>query len=100
MFGRDIVVLNGARAAEDLLEKRSKIYADRPTWPMIDMIGRQNNVGFTYYGEKLRASRKLLHTSLGAAARNEWKPMIEEGCIDAMKLLVDNPGQWMAHVKS
>ncbi|KAG1726073.1 cytochrome P450 [Suillus paluster] len=81
LFGRDIVVLNGARVAEDLLEKRSKIYADRPTWPMADLIGRQNNVGFTYCGDKLRASRKLLHASLGAVSRNEWNPMlVEEVC--------------------
>ncbi|OJA16740.1 hypothetical protein AZE42_09319 [Rhizopogon vesiculosus] len=66
---------------------------------MVDLIGRQNNVGFTYFGDKLRTSRKLLHASLGTAARNEWKPMIEEGCVDVMKLLADKPEYWKTHVK-
>ncbi|KAG1842153.1 cytochrome P450 [Suillus subalutaceus] len=67
---------------------------------MADLIGRQNNVGFTYYGNKLRASRKLLHASLGTGARNEWNPMLVEECKHVMKLLVDHPEHWMSHVKS
>jgi hypothetical protein len=37
IFGKVIVVLNTAKAAKDLLEKRSAIYSDRPPMPFYDM---------------------------------------------------------------
>ncbi|KAH7903031.1 cytochrome P450 [Hygrophoropsis aurantiaca] len=98
-FGRDVVVVNGARAAEQLLEKRSKIYADRPTWSMIDLIGRQNNVGFTYYGERLKASRKVLHAALNPRTRCQWAPLLEEGTSTVLRHLLDSPHDWERHVK-
>ncbi len=33
--GRDVVYLNSAKAASDLLEKRSSIYSDRPRLPLV-----------------------------------------------------------------
>jgi len=63
---------------------------------MVDLIGRQNNVDSTYFwATNSGTSRKLLHASLGTAARNEWKPMIQEGCVDVMKLLADQQGNWV-----
>ncbi|KAH7921938.1 cytochrome P450 [Leucogyrophana mollusca] len=98
-FGRDIVVVNGARAAANLLEKRSKIYADRPTWPMVDLIGRQDNVGFTYYGQNLKASRKLLHAALNPGARSRWGPLLEQETLAVVKHLLDCPNDWENLVK-
>jgi hypothetical protein len=37
IFGQVIVVLNTARVAKDLLEKRAAIYSDRPPIPICDM---------------------------------------------------------------
>jgi hypothetical protein len=37
IFGQVIVVLNTAKAARDLLEKRSAIYSDRPVMPFYEM---------------------------------------------------------------
>jgi hypothetical protein len=34
IFGRNIVILNSAKAAVDLLHKRSSIYSDRPYMAM------------------------------------------------------------------
>ncbi|KAJ7223155.1 cytochrome P450 [Mycena pura] len=64
-LGRPIVVINTTKAASDLLERRSS-FADRPRWPMAELLGRQDNVGFTYYGERLKKMRKELHAALSA----------------------------------
>jgi len=37
LFGQVIVVLNTAKAAKDLLEKRATIYSDRPVFPLYEM---------------------------------------------------------------
>ena len=36
VFGQDIIFLNSVRAANDLLDKRSAIYSDRPQLPLFN----------------------------------------------------------------
>jgi len=37
VLGKHIVILNRLEDAKELLEKRSQIYSDRPTMPMIEL---------------------------------------------------------------
>ena len=37
VLGKSIVMLNSYQAANDLMEKRSSIYSDRPWFPMLEM---------------------------------------------------------------
>ncbi|KAF8191118.1 cytochrome P450 [Mycena galopus ATCC 62051] len=65
VFSTHYIVLNTAKAAIDLLEKRSAIYSDRPTFVMGgELVGRDVTVVFSHYGERLRTYRRLLHTYL------------------------------------
>lgn len=36
-LGQPIVILNSAKIARDLLEKRGALYSDRPLIPMLDL---------------------------------------------------------------
>lgn len=99
LLGRRVIVFNGVKVAEDLLEKRSKIYCDRPAWPMADLIGRQDNVGFTYYGENLKIARKLLHSALGPLSKGNWGPMLEDQTLSLLRQLVASPQAWEISVK-
>lgn len=92
-------MFNGVKVAEDLLEKRSKIYCDRPAWPMADLIGRQDNVGFTYYGENLKIARKLLHSALGPLSKGKWGSMLEDQTLGLLRQLVASPQAWEISVK-
>ncbi|KAF8873507.1 cytochrome P450 [Mucidula mucida] len=58
-----VIVLNTAKAVTDLLDKNAA-YASRPRWPMVELLGRQKNIGFTYYNDRLKKMRKVLQTSL------------------------------------
>ncbi|KAG9311162.1 cytochrome P450 [Chiua virens] len=100
LFGRDVFVFNGVQVARDLLEKRSKIYCDRPTWTMADLIGRQDNVGFTYYGESLKSARKLLHSALGPHTRASWSPMLEDQTLNLIRQLIASNDAWEPIIKS
>ncbi|KAH0826413.1 cytochrome P450 [Lanmaoa asiatica] len=99
LFGRDVIVFNGVKVAEDLLEKRSKIYCDRPTWSMADLIGRQDNVGFAYYGENLKSARKLLHSALGQQSRANWGPMLDAQTLGLLRQLAASGQAWESIVK-
>ena len=37
IFGKHVIMLNSARAVNDLLDKRSSIYSDRPHLPLIKL---------------------------------------------------------------
>lgn len=45
LFGQVVVVLNTAKAAKDLLDKRSAIYSDRPPTPIYEMYVLDSSVG-------------------------------------------------------
>ncbi|KAJ7134309.1 cytochrome P450 [Mycena epipterygia] len=65
VFSSHYIVLNSARTASDLLDKRSMIYSNRPTFVMGgELVGRDVSVVFSHYGERLRTYRKLLHAYL------------------------------------
>ncbi|KAJ8482321.1 hypothetical protein ONZ51_g5440 [Trametes cubensis] len=75
--GNMVITLNTFEAASDLLEKRGH-FASRPPWPMADLLGRQKNVAFQYYGDRLRRCRKALHASLSPTAiASQWSDLLD-----------------------
>ncbi|KAI1787184.1 cytochrome P450 [Ganoderma leucocontextum] len=82
---RPVVVINTAEAVTDLLERRSH-FSCKPRWPMAELLGRQKNVGFQYYGERLKRSRKVLHSALNAnAIGSTWASLLDSQSIDLLK---------------
>lgn len=37
ILGQNMIIVNSVEVATDLFEKRSKIYSDRPTIPIVDL---------------------------------------------------------------
>ncbi|KII86265.1 hypothetical protein PLICRDRAFT_164703 [Plicaturopsis crispa FD-325 SS-3] len=68
IFGKPIIILNTAKAAIDILEKKSAIYSDRPTFLMVgELAGWNDMLVLSPYGEKSRLHRKLLYKTIGTA---------------------------------
>ncbi|KAA1478269.1 cytochrome P450 [Dentipellis sp. KUC8613] len=63
-LSQQVILMTNLDTVLELFEKRSLIYCNRPRWPMADLLGRQDNVGFTQYGERLRKGRRFLHSAL------------------------------------
>ncbi|KAF9489513.1 cytochrome P450 [Pleurotus eryngii] len=57
-LGNHIVVLDSVEAANDLLERRSPIYSDRPHILVFDMVG-MNDIVLMPYGEAFRKYQKF-----------------------------------------
>ncbi|THV05395.1 cytochrome P450 [Dendrothele bispora CBS 962.96] len=70
VFGQTIVVLNSARAAFELLDKKSSIYSDRPVLQMGgELIGWKNTLALMPYASKrFRRYRRLFHNLIGSQA--------------------------------
>ncbi|KAJ3964513.1 cytochrome P450 [Lentinula raphanica] len=58
--GPPLLVLNSAKAADELLIKRSAIYSDRPRMVMLnELVHADWNLALMPYGERFKAARKL-----------------------------------------
>lgn len=67
LLGRPVVVLNSFRLASEMLEKKSSIYSDRPTFVVAgEMVGWDHIGSQIQYGPRLRETRRLLSQFMGS----------------------------------
>lgn len=53
---------------------------------MAELLGRDNSVGFQYYGKRLTKTRKILHTSLNAnAVASTWDDLLDQQSMQLMQ---------------
>ncbi|OJJ00341.1 hypothetical protein ASPVEDRAFT_39786 [Aspergillus versicolor CBS 583.65] len=67
VLGQRLIILNDARLAFDLLEKKSLIYSDRPKLPFAALCGLDGTLLMQRYGKRLKAYRKYIHHDLGSS---------------------------------
>ena len=97
-LGRPIIVLNSAEGAIELLDKR-KNFACKPRWPMAELLGRQHNVGFQYYGDRLKKSRKFIHGSLNMkAVETQWNTLIDTRTRRLLSDILASPDDCYTHI--
>ncbi|KAJ7479887.1 cytochrome P450 [Mycena latifolia] len=100
VFGREFVVLSSISTALDLFERRSMIYSDRPVFVMCgELVGRDESVLFSHYGERLRSYRRILNPTLGpGVAHRHWK-MQQEEVHKFLNSLVVSPDRLMPAIR-
>lgn len=100
VLGTHIVVLNTKEAADDLLDRRSSIYSDRPRMPMMnELMGFYWSLGFTPYNDWWKNSRKLFHKHFNPSAVVQFQPKKLKAAHDFLRRLVDAPNDFRDHVK-
>ncbi|KAF9456731.1 cytochrome P450, partial [Collybia nuda] len=57
---RSFIVLNSVEAAVELLEKRSHNYSDRPSFPLLELMGFFPTLGLLPYGSRFRLHRRMV----------------------------------------
>ena len=66
---------------------------------MAELLGRQNNVGFQYYGPKLMKSRKVLNASLNShAVHSRWAEFLDQMSLELLRALHEHPGRFMEDI--
>ncbi|KAM5543801.1 hypothetical protein V8D89_002418 [Ganoderma adspersum] len=94
-----MVVINTAEAVTDLLERRSH-FSCRPRWPMAELLGRQKNIGFQYYDERLKHSRKVLHSALNVnAIGSTWANLFDSHSIELLDGFLRTPDSFYTDIE-
>ncbi|KAH9938483.1 cytochrome P450 [Fomitopsis serialis] len=66
LLGQPVVILNSSHAAVDMLDKKSAIYSDRPTFPVCgQVIGYDRTLVLLHYGPVWRETRRLFSKTIG-----------------------------------
>ncbi|KAF8895363.1 cytochrome P450 [Infundibulicybe gibba] len=100
VLGQHVVVVNSLRAANDLFEKRSRIYADRPRSAMIDLMGWDFNVGLMPLGGRWRRHRRFLHQNLKKEIAHKHQPTQVIKIHDMLRGFLTEPEEFREHIKT
>ncbi|KZT69855.1 cytochrome P450 [Daedalea quercina L-15889] len=77
LLGKHLVILNSSNVADEMLDKKSAIYSDRPVFPVAgEVIGWERILGFHQYGPRWREIRRLFSRTIGA--HNSLTPLMDD----------------------
>ncbi|KLO17677.1 cytochrome P450 [Schizopora paradoxa] len=98
--GRKVIFINSAKAANELFEKRSRIYSDRPGYPLInDTVGVDWNFAFIPYGEAWRRQRKIFISEFGVRKVDGYVGIQERLTKQVLRRLLQNPDDFLNHLQ-
>ncbi|KAF5358663.1 hypothetical protein D9758_007688 [Tetrapyrgos nigripes] len=98
-FGMTIVVVNSFKHAIELMDKKGTKYSSRPRPTMpVKLMGWENAMAFTEYGQRFRSYRKTFHNELGSTVslKNYW-PQEENHAKHFVKLVLESPERLFDH---
>ncbi|KAJ3501593.1 hypothetical protein NLJ89_g9269 [Agrocybe chaxingu] len=98
IFGNHILFINKKNIADDLLEKRSKIYSGRPQLPAIKAIGWDtSNIALIDYGDEWRKHRKIAQQHLNKQQTRAYEPVQLRHLRKMLYRLIRSPEDFMQH---
>lgn len=101
VLGQDLVILNSAKTAVEMLDKKGLIYSDRPVVQMGgELVGWKNALPFLPYGERFRNYRKYFHQLMGnVPSASLFYPVEELETHRFLKRVAENPDDLAAHIR-
>ncbi|KAL0957049.1 hypothetical protein HGRIS_003148 [Hohenbuehelia grisea] len=101
VLSRHVVILNSAAAAVDLLEKRSRLYSDRPELTMLQLMGWGFNMTFMHYDDsRWRKYRRMLHQGFGPHGSIQFRPIQERQVHRLLCNLLASPQEFGSHLRT
>ncbi|KAG7451628.1 cytochrome P450 [Guyanagaster necrorhizus] len=100
-FGQRLIILNSAKTAVDLLDKKSSIHSDRPSIPMGgELVGWKNTLVLIPYGKRFRSYRRLAHQLFGnKATMEQFLPVEERETHRFLKRVLAQPENLSQHIR-
>lgn len=101
LAGEPFVILNSLDTTLQMLDAKSSIYSDRPTFPMLgETMGWDRGLVLCHYGERFRAFRRLLHRFMGTrTAVMQHHDVITRQTHRLLTRLLDSPERFLEHLR-
>ncbi|KAG0696094.1 cytochrome P450 [Suillus ampliporus] len=98
ILDQKVVVINSQHIAEALLEKRSRIYSDRPYLATLEpRYGWSITIGFASYGDRWCLARRLFHQTFRPNSVLKFRPMQMKGAREMIVNLIDDSQHYHSH---
>jgi cytochrome P450 len=97
LLGQEVVVINSQDIAEALMEKRSRIYSDRPYLATRQPFGWSGVFAFAGYDDEWRLSRRLFHQTFRPDSALKFRPMQIKRARELVVNLIGDPQHYYSH---
>lgn len=97
ILDEEMVVVNSQHIAEALLDKRSRIYSDRPYLATLEPYGWSVNFAFLGYSDEWRLCRRLFHQTFRPESAVKFRPMQIRRAREMVVNLIDDPQNFYNH---
>ncbi len=96
-----MVILNSAEFAEELLEKRSSLYSDRPTLVMGgELVGWNKTLALTRYSDRFREYRRFIFRIIGTRSQvQQYHALAEREAHGFVRRLSSEPEKLAPHIR-
>ncbi|KAI0705960.1 cytochrome P450 [Cerioporus squamosus] len=100
IFRRPVLVLGSLRAAQDLLERKSGNFSDRPRLILLsELMGWDNVVTHMPYGDRFRKHRRWMHDNFQTRpALHGYRPIQQRETYTLLSGLLETPGDFLSHI--
>ncbi|KAF8908532.1 cytochrome P450 [Gymnopilus junonius] len=98
-LGNKVLIINKLEDADELLDRRARLYSDRPMIPIVELTGWGGNVALLHYGKSWRLSRKLCQQSFRAEAARDFHPLLLKKTHEMLYRLLVDPDHFDEHSK-
>ncbi|EIW80605.1 PAH-inducible cytochrome P450 monooxygenase PC-PAH 6 [Coniophora puteana RWD-64-598 SS2] len=100
MFGRDVVVVNSERVAQDLFEKRSRNYSDRMSMPnMLEPYGLAFDTAALNHDTVWRGHRRVFQQTLRPETIVAYEATQFRCAANLLKDMRITPESWWKHIR-
>ncbi|KAG1734443.1 cytochrome P450 [Suillus paluster] len=97
ILNQEVVVINSQRVAEALLDKRSRIYSDRPYLATLEPFGLSIDFAFIGYGDEWRLCRRFFHQTFRPESAVRFLPMQMRRAREMAVNLIHDPQHYHSH---
>ncbi|KAI0704552.1 cytochrome P450 [Earliella scabrosa] len=99
-LGNRVLVVNSLKTVNELLEKRSGVYSDRPFFTVVgELMGLGQSMPLLPYREEWRMQRKLAHNALSPGAVKKYHIIQEDLAALLSKLMLEDPQGFFDHIR-
>jgi len=98
LMGQPLIILNSLHAAIDLMDKRSSIYSERPSFHMAEEAGWRDCIVFLSTGPQFRKHRKMFQTAFAPSNTAQYRIKQEILARPLISRILEKPGDWREHL--
>ncbi|KAJ7591557.1 cytochrome P450 [Mycena floridula] len=99
IFGRSILVLNSIEAVQELFERRSSTYSDRPKRVMGELCGFGPTLILRNNDSVVREMRKMLHSEMNPRTVRQHDNIVQDAARVLCKSNIEKPEEFARHIR-